>query len=183
MAYFFFDLKDTGKRDIRGLLSSLIVQLSQQSDSFSDVLFRHYSIHQYGSRQPIDSTLAQCLEDMLKVPGTVPIYLIIDALDECCTTTGMLLSYENVVTLVERLVPLNLPTLRLCVTSRPGIDIKRSLEPLVSNQLSLHDQSGQKKDIVDYVRYVVYSNQFMKRWQNEDKEMVVEKLSKKADGM
>ena len=183
MAYFFIDTKDSGKRDVCGLLSSLIIQLSHQSNSLSDILFHYYSTHQYGSRQPMDSTLAQCLEDMLRVPGTVPIYIIIDALDECRTATGILSSYENVVALVERLVPLNLPTLRLCVTSRSGIDIRRSLEPLVSDQVSLHDQDGQKKDIVDYVRYAVYSNQFMKRWHKEDKEMVVEKLSKRANGM
>ena len=183
MAYFFFDLKDDGKRDVRGLLSSLVIQLSHQSDSFSDILFHCYSTHQYGSQQPSDSALAQCLEDMLRVPGKVPIYLIVDALDECLTTTGILSSCENVLALVERLVLLNLPTLRLCVTSRPGIDNRRSLEPLVSNQVSLHDQDGQKKDIVNYVRYVVDSNQFTKRWQREDKEMVVEKLSKRADGM
>ena len=120
---------------------------------------------------------------MLRVPGNVPIYLIVDALDECLTTTGMLSSRENVLAIVERLVPLNLPTLHLCVTSRSGIDIRKSLEPFVSNQISLHDQDGQKKDIVDYVRSMVYSNQFMKRWQKEDKDIVVEKLSKRADGM
>ena len=59
MAYFFFDTKDSGKRDVCGLLSSLIIQLSHQSDSLSDILFHYYSTHQYGSRQPMDSTLAQ----------------------------------------------------------------------------------------------------------------------------
>jgi hypothetical protein len=51
--------------------------------------------------------------------------------------------------------------------------------------VSLHDQSGQKKDIEDYVRSVVYSDSepIMRRWRKEDKELVVETLSNRADGM
>jgi hypothetical protein len=51
--------------------------------------------------------------------------------------------------------------------------------------VSLHDQSGQKKDILDYVRSVVYSDseQIMRRWKIEDKELVIETLSERADGM
>jgi hypothetical protein len=49
--------------------------------------------------------------------------------------------------------------------------------------ISLHDQTGQKKDIEDYVRSTVYSDKNMKRWRDEDKELVVETLTEKADGM
>jgi hypothetical protein len=51
--------------------------------------------------------------------------------------------------------------------------------------VSLHDQSGQKEDIVDYVRSVVYSNSepIMRRWRKEDKDLVIETLSEQADGM
>jgi hypothetical protein len=51
--------------------------------------------------------------------------------------------------------------------------------------VSLHDQTGQKEDIADYIRSVVYSNseQIMRRWRVEDKELVVETLSERADGM
>lgn len=180
MAYFFFDFNDRRKRDIRGLLSSLVVQLSRQSDSFSDILFRYHSTHHFGSQQ---FALAQCLEDMLKGPKKIPIYLVIDALDECQNTTGISSSHEDVLALVKRLVELKAPNLRLCVTSRPEIDIRRSLEPLMSTHISLHDQDGQKKDIANFVRSVVYKDQYMRRWQEEDKEMVIEKLSERADGV
>jgi hypothetical protein len=51
--------------------------------------------------------------------------------------------------------------------------------------VSLHDQSGQRKDIADYVRSVVYSDlqQIMRRWRTEDKELVIEMLTERADGM
>ncbi|KAH9958154.1 hypothetical protein BC827DRAFT_1156957 [Russula dissimulans] len=83
LAFFFFDFKDTGKQDARALLSSLIVQLSNQSDSFYDILLGFHSAHQGGTQQPSVGALTQCLEEMLTVPGEVPIYLIVDALDEC----------------------------------------------------------------------------------------------------
>ena len=87
--------------------------------------------------------------------------------------------------LVQELIELCLPDLRICVTSRPEIDIRDVLAPLTSLILSLHDQCGQKKDIVEYVKSVVYSNSepIMRRWRAEDKELVVKVLSERADGM
>ncbi len=85
--------------------------------------------------------------------------------------------------LIEKFVKFNLPNLRLGVTSRPEVDIRASLEPLTTNRISLHDQDGQKKDIEDYVRSEVYSDGKMRRWRNDDKTLVVETLTKKADGM
>ncbi|KAH8984888.1 hypothetical protein EDB86DRAFT_2810520, partial [Lactarius hatsudake] len=41
--------------------------------------------------------------------------------------------------------------LRLCVTSRPEFDIRTVLEPLATQQVSLHDESGQTRDIKNYV--------------------------------
>ena len=120
---------------------------------------------------------------MLTASGLVPIYLIIDALDECPNTTKLPPPREKVLELVENLVKLNLPNLRLCVTSRPEVDIRASLEPLTNTHISLHDQSGQKKDIEDYLRSVVYSDRNMRRWRDEDKMLVVETLTEKADGM
>ncbi|KAF8463552.1 hypothetical protein DFH94DRAFT_857982 [Russula ochroleuca] len=125
------DIKsDSGKQDARALLSSLIVQLSNQSDDFYNVLFRFYSDHHRGTQQPSIGALTQCLEGMLKVSEELPVYLIIDALDECPDTTGVLSPRDEVLALVEGLVNLNLPNLRLCVTSRPETDIRTSLEPL-----------------------------------------------------
>jgi len=120
---------------------------------------------------------------MIRFSAGVPIYLILDALDECPNTTGIPSSRDKVLELVEKLVNWNLPNLHLCITSRPEIDIRTSLEPLTSNRVSLHDQSGQKKDIVDYVNSVVYSDKNMRRWREEDKKVVIDVLSDRADGM
>jgi hypothetical protein len=187
MAYFYFDFREVDKQGLRDLVTSLLTQLSACSGPHCDILFELYSVYDEGKKQPSDSKLANCLKEMLTLLATDqrPTYLIIDALDESSNTSGIPSSRERVLQLVKELVQLRLPNLRICVTSRPEIDIRDVLEPLTSRRVSLHDQSGQKKDIEDYVKSVVYSDSepIIRRWRTEDKELVVEVLSERADGM
>ncbi|KAH9177996.1 hypothetical protein EDB89DRAFT_1810093, partial [Lactarius sanguifluus] len=183
LAYFYFDFKDKAKQDSRALLSSLLVQLSDQSDIFCDTLFSLYSAHKRGSEQPTTDSLSQCLKHMLTTSGPVPIYLVLDALDECPYGTGLPSPREMLLDLVDELVKLRLPTLRLCITSRPEFDIRTALKPLATQQVSLHDDSGQTQDIKKYITDVVRSDRRMKRWRDEEKDMVIERLAEKADGM
>ena len=75
------------------------------------------------------------------------------------------------------------PKLHIYVKSRPEIDIQTVLEPLTSLRVSLNNQTGQKEDILDYVRSVVYSDKKMGRWREDVRQLVVETLSERADGM
>ncbi|KAH9044097.1 hypothetical protein EDB83DRAFT_2295234, partial [Lactarius deliciosus] len=185
IAYFYFDFRDLDKQNRRNLLPSLLAQLSTQSSPCCDILHRLYSEHDKGSKAPSEVALTQCLKDMLTIPNQPPIYIILDALDECPNTRGIPSPREEVLTLVKDLVNLRLPHLHICVTSRPEFDIRATLGPLALHSVPLHDQSGQKKDIVDYVHSVVYSDSetMMKKWREGDKKMVVDALSEKADGM
>ena len=183
LAYFYFDFKDTEKQGLRALLFSLLDQLCDQSDIFFDILFSLYSAHKKAAETPTDRSLAECLKHMLTNTGRVPIYLIMDALDECPNDSGIPSLRERVLELVKELVELNHPNLRLCITSRPEFDIRATLNPLATQQMSLHDESGQKQDIIDYVTSVLHSDKKMKKWRDVEKDMVVEKLSEKADGM
>ena len=122
---------------------------------------------------------------MLALPDQSPIYVIIDALDESPNSSGIPSARERVLQLLNELVDLRLPNLHICVTSRPEVDIQDVISPLTSLRVSLHDQTGQKDDIADYVRSIVYSNseRIIRRWKKEDKDLVVEVLSERADGM
>jgi hypothetical protein len=185
IAYFYFDFRDVNKQHWRDLIPSLLTQLSSRSGPRCDILSRLYSDHEDGAQQPNDGALTRCLIEMLTVQDRHPVYLIIDALDECPDTSEVPSPRNRILQLLKELVDLHLPNLRICVTSRPEFDIRDFLEPLTSRQVSLHDQSGQKQDIADYVRSVVYSNSepIMRRWKNEDKEFVIKKLSERAGGM
>jgi NACHT domain len=183
MAYFYFDFRDINKQNRRDLLPSLVTQLSDQSHRHCDMLNRLHLNHGNGAQKPSEDELMQCLKDMLTLPDQQPVYLVIDALDECPDTSGMPSPREQVLDLVKELVEISSPNLRLCVTSRPEIDIRRALEPLTSLRVSLHEQSGQKQDIVDYLTSVVQSDAKMDRWRYEDRNLVIETLSERADGM
>jgi hypothetical protein len=185
MAYFYFDFRNANKQSLRNLLPSLLTQLSARSNPRFGILSALYSAHEDRKNQPSDSALTQCLQDMLSLPDQHPIYLIMDALDESPISSGIPSPRERVLQLLKELVDLGLPNLHICVTSRPEIDIRNAIEPLTSLRVSLHDETGQKEDIADYVRSVVYSNSDtnMKRWKEEDKEIVVKTLSERADGM
>ena len=122
---------------------------------------------------------------MLTLHDQHPIYLVMDALDESPITSGIPSARERVLRLLKELVDLGLPKLHICVTSRPEVDIRNAIEPLTSLRVCLHDQTGQKEDIADYVRSIVYSNSDtnMKRWKKEDKELIVKTLAERAEGM
>jgi NACHT domain len=185
MAYFYFDFRSANKQSLRDLLPSLLTQLSARSSPHCDILSKLYLDHDNGKNQPSDRVLTKCLEDLLSLPDQHAIYLIMDALDESPITSGIPSARERVLQLLKELVDLGLPKLHICVTSRPEIDIRNAIEPLTSLWVSLHDQTGQKEDIADYVRSIVYSNSDtnMKRWKKEDKEIVVKTLAERADGM
>ena len=183
MTYFYCDFRDLKKQDSNGLLSSLIIQLAAKSDPCSNILSDLYSNCDAGSRQPGDNVLLDCLEKMLNIERSSTIYIIIDGLDECPDVSGVVPPRERVLEQIEKLVGFRLSNIRLCVTSRPEADIQSSLAPLVTHTVTLHEEYGQKKDICDYVRHFVYSGRRMRRWKVEDKEMVIENLSRRGDGM
>jgi len=183
LAIFYHDFREDAKKHVSGLLSSVLSQLYNQSDSYYDILSAFYSTHDNGAQCPADDQLVQCLMDFLKCRGARPVYLVIDALDECPSTSSPLSPREKLLSFLEDLVEAQLPTLRICVTSRPEVDIKAILEPLAFRSISLHDESGQKKDIIKYIESIVNTNKNMKIWDQEQKQLVIDVLTKKADGM
>ena len=183
VAYFYFDFKDTRKQDLHALLSSLLVQLSNQSTECFDVLYRLYQAHpKWPPAKPSTDSLVECLKNML-MASEEQIYLVLDAIDECSNNTDTSSAREEVLALVKDLVELRLPNLRLCITSCPESDIRAALEPLATQQLCLDNESGHKQDIIDYVTFAVRSDQMMQRWENDDRDAAIEKLTEKADGM
>ena len=183
LGFFYHDPRDDQQKDRHGLLSSLLVQLCHQSDSYSGLLNEFYLEHGSGSQQPNDSALFRCLMDLLKLPGQAPVYLIIDALDGYSKTSSLPSPRENVLKLFEELIDSHIPNLRICLTGRPEFDIKVLLEPLAFRSISLHDERGQMEDIENYIKSVINKGSSYRRWKAEDKQMVIDALIKNADGM
>jgi hypothetical protein len=185
LAYYYFDFKDAAKRDLRGLLTSLVLQLVDDSDPCWDLLSQLHRTYRDGSEQPSEAALAECLNNMLDLPGQIPTYIIIDALDECPNDTGTPSARERVLNFVEDLVQSEHSNLFICITSRPEQDINTVLNPMTppSRCVSLHEERGQMEDINSFVRSFVMNDRTMRRWRAEDKDLVIRVLSERAQGM
>jgi hypothetical protein len=186
MAYFYFDFGNVDKQSLHNLLPRLLIDLAAWSDPCCEILSRLYSANGSGAQKPGDHAMVECLKEMLTLDAQGPTYIILDALDECPTTStipGIPSPRKEILELVDKLVCLHLPNLHICVTSRPESDMQAFLGPLTSRSVSLHGERGQKDDIADYVRSFINSDLTMKKWQEKDKDLAINTLSKKVDGM
>ena len=181
MAYFYFDFRDVDKQKLTNILPSLLIQLSAWSDPCCDILSRLYSAHNRGVQKPSDPTMVECLKKMLTSEAQRPMFIIMDALDECPIASTSPSPREEVLDFVDELVGLHLPNVHICVTSRPEYDIQAVFKEL--RAVSLHEESGQQEDIAEYVASFVRTDRKVRRWRDEDKELVIKILSEKADGM
>ena len=185
VAYYYFDYKDSSKRDLSGLLASLVFQLGGGSVRCWSVLYQLYTKCRNGSDQPSNAALAECLGNMLKLSSQLPIFIILDALDECPNATETPSAREKVLNFLDNLVESEHLNAFICVTSRPEQDIQCVLNPLTSpsRRVSLHDEAGQREDINRYLRSFVQADRAMQRWKAEDRELVINALSEQANGM
>ena len=183
LAIFYFHFGDITKQDARNLLSSVLFQLCSQSGQYSQVLSSIYSSHGNGSREPSIETLQKCLKDILALQGQGPLYVVMDAIDECSDSSGLRTQRQEVLEILKELIELNHPHVHFCVTSRPEIDIQRVFDPLNPYNVSLHNQPGQIRDLADYVKTVVGSDAKMQDWPAKVKESVINTLAAKGGGM
>jgi len=156
LAYFYFDFNDDKKTNLDNVLRSLLTQLADRSDSYCDILSHIYERKNNGKSTPGADEMITCLEEMLKLPDQVPVYIILDALDECSNIDKRPSARTRVLNLLKRLVGLRLSSLHLCVTSRPEDDIGTALEAF--SAISIQEQKGQKEDIEQYIKDDVYAN-------------------------
>jgi hypothetical protein len=183
LAFFYHDFREDQKKDLRGLLSSVLFQLCEQSDAYYDILSGFYTTHRHGAQSPSDEALVHCFQEILKLPGQAPIFLILDALDECSSTFSMPSPRENVLVLMQKLIESQLPNLRMFITSRPEAEIMVALGPLAFRSISLHDERGQMEDIESYIKSAVNMDIRNRRWTAQDKQLVIDVLTRHADGM
>jgi hypothetical protein len=182
LAFFYFDHRDAAKLDSRSLLSSLLIQLSNQSNRFCEVLSTLYKAHDHGSRQAGEDELMQCLQDIITLPGQLPIYIILDALDECSNSRGLVSPRADVLEIIKKLINLQ-TSARFCIFSRLEVDIRRVLEPLSNHTISLDKHDGQNESIAEYIKSVVHSDSMMREWPEEDKRLVIGTLTRRCGGM
>ena len=104
---------------------------------------------------------------MVQLPLQRMIFIIVDAADKC--PNSELTRFPNTprgraLDLVEELLELKVRNLRICVTSRPEVDIRDILGRLASHHISLQDERGQDNNIIGSI--------VRRRRLKEDKQLV-----------
>jgi hypothetical protein len=183
VCYFYVDFRERAKQEPRGLLSSLLTQLCIQSNRYCDILSSLHALHDRGLEQPSEKALAKCLQAMLEDSEQLPVFIVVDALDEYPNSEGLPTPRELVLGIVKQLIELELPHLHFCVISCPEIDIRMVLEPLERYSVSLHEQEGHIDDIAQYVKSVVLSDVTMREWPEKDQKSVIDDLTENGCGM
>jgi hypothetical protein len=179
--YYYFDFRDSKKQDCYGLLSSLILQLSVNSEPCSNILSKLYSDIGHVLK-PTLIALKTCIKEMLNQPGQGPIYIIVDGVDECPNSSGTPSARREVLDLIKELFDLKCLNVHVCVASQPEIDIRMVLGSLEPLQISLDDEIGHKADIIAYIKHTVHSY-CMPEWKEEHQSLVINTLSRKVNGM
>lgn len=183
MAYFYYDFRDHKKHSVDGFLSSLLVQFCAQSELCCDILSNVYSTHGRGSRRPTNETMRRCLVDMLKCLVQEPAYIVVDALDECPGNPGFPSPRATLLGLFRELVNLQWSNLHICILSDLDPEVEFVLYPLASRRVCLHEESGHSQDIIRYLRWMLSTHPKMKGWKASDKEVVINTLFRKAEGV
>jgi hypothetical protein len=183
LGYYYFDFNDIAKQGIHGILTSLLSQFCADSDPCYEIVHNLYLENAAGSRQPNNKALIGCLIEILRLTHVPMRYIILDGIDECPNTSGIPTAREEVLKFLTGLICLDLPDLRICVTSRPEVDIRTALEPLTSLLIPLEDQIGQKRAILDYITQFIHSDSRTERWTPADKQLVIDTLSERAEGV
>jgi hypothetical protein len=182
VVYFYFDFRDQAKQSMRGLVSSLLAQLAARSKPYRDMLSRLHSKYAGTGWRCGEYSLRKCLKDMLALPRQPPVYIILDALDEC-PVSGMPSPRENVLELIKELVDMQLHHLRICATSRPEVCINANLESPVFRHVWLDTRREHTNDIATYIRSTFESNLMVEYWDDDVRELIIDTLINRNNGM
>ena len=123
-------------------------------------------------------------KDILTLPDQRPIYLIMDALDESPNTSGIPSARERALHFLKSWSTLAF-RIFTCFASRPEIDTRSVIEPLISLQVTFHDQTGQKEEYcrLCQVYHLLEFGANHKEMEGKTKDFVTNALAERGDGM
>ncbi|KAH8797195.1 ankyrin repeat-containing domain protein [Flagelloscypha sp. PMI_526] len=172
VAYYYFEFTNPSTLSEEALFRSLIFQLSHVNYAASR---RLYEQHRDGSLQPQLSTLHESLRELV-TGAPLPVYIIIDALDEL-----PLAQRKYLVQSLLALSPLTAHGIHVMATSRDELDLHKTFSEKVSLDFSI-EREMVHNDIVVFVDQELSAE----KWTFWPKQQVLKMrnmLIDKADGM
>ncbi|KAH8826183.1 hypothetical protein DL96DRAFT_1276081 [Flagelloscypha sp. PMI_526] len=172
VAYYYFEFTNPATLSEEALFRSVISQLSHADNTVSLQL---YEQHRKGSLQPQLTTLHKTLRDLATFTS-LPVYIIIDALDEL-----PLSGRKYLLGSLLELSPLAAEGVHILATSRDEADIHERFSEMVSFDFAI-DKEMVHQDIITFVDQQLA----VKKWKSWPKEEVLNMRSvliDRADGM
>ncbi|KAJ7460268.1 ankyrin repeat-containing domain protein [Mycena latifolia] len=141
IAFFYFDTNNYGQQTVTQLLCSLVTQLSDQTPMPDTTLATLWGYYAHGHQLPTTSELiSEALIPILR-EFTHPVYIVIDALDECSERNKLLESFTQI-------VDAQLSNFHLLLTSRPEV-------PRIVHAVSVSLEGCVDQDIESYVTEIM----------------------------
>ena len=159
------------------LLAGLVIQAAQNLDPFPEILLELYRRHSLrDSNHPSVPTASELTDAFLTVINLHQDYFVlVDALDECRERPLLL---EIISTLINRTTS----QCRVLCTSRWELDIKASMDTLPINAVAIKPQQVDT-DVSLFVGAVLQSDERLRCHRQDIKDLILERLSKGAQGM
>jgi hypothetical protein len=158
---------------VPGLLRSLIQQICEADKTLPADIKKLYDDNKLHSPTSNIQDLKKLLASVSRSQGVR--YIVIDALDECTER-------EELLRVLSALVSMNDASLRILVTSRYEMDIKKELKDIVTDSISIEGLHV-TRDISVYVRNQVASDSKLKKWPDDLKMRIETTLVTRAQGM
>jgi Cdc6-like AAA superfamily ATPase len=183
LLYFYFDFTDAGKQTLDNVIRSLISQLYHKRKETQKILDSLFSSCDNGRRQPTCESLCKVFLQMIKEVKEV--YMVLDALDECCTRKGQ--QSKGLLSWARSLLEHKQVNVHLLVTSRPEHDIELVLRNLAQSEEDIVPIQSDliNDDIRSYVRTRIRERDELIRWRSRPDVLdeIEGVLMKKAQGM
>ncbi len=170
--YFYFDFQSREKQLVQGLFTSMVTQLNQNDQTFG-VLMAFYNSHSRGKSRPTLQDLKGLIRQMIDKSG--PVYIFIDALDECEERKELLESLQELRSWKQ-------DNFHALVTSRRETDIEASLSVIATDNISL-EESVIQEDILSFVRHQLQHDARLSKWPESVRDEIQSVLLEGANGM
>ncbi|KAJ7247573.1 ankyrin repeat-containing domain protein [Mycena rebaudengoi] len=170
--FFYFDTNNSEQQTVTQLLCSLVTQLSIRSHPPDSKLDALWMSHNRGQKLLTDAELiSDALLPLLREFGQKPVFIVLDALDECSDRRGLL-------HLISKMVDSKLPNVHLLVTSRS--EVQAGHPEFVKLAVSVPLEGCVDGDIELYLTEVL-SNE--KGWIYENRDEIKGRLLERSNGM
>ncbi|KAF7350143.1 Pfs domain-containing protein [Mycena venus] len=169
-AFFYFDTNNSGQQTVSQLLCSLVTQLSVQLPSLDKILHEVWKSNASGQHFPSNSQLISEALIPILTEFTQPVYLVLDALDECSER-------EKLLDAITSILDSELFNVHLLVTSRPEVHYGTNV---AQQGVSISLEDCVTQDIESYVDKLLSEED---GWISENKEAIKQGLLDHGGGM